>query len=150
MTSAVRGQARKIFDSRWPKDYFAGMDFKFDLTKEMEESTKHVFECAHEIRKVPDSDLLLVKVIEGKTEFKQKEFAIAKELSDKITSEDLESGQLKHWQLRIMKEPEGLVYWKPSELEAIMKNPKDMKLEETYNLGTADDMRRAAEFTVRE
>ena len=49
-----------------------------------------------------------------------------------------------------MKEPEGLVYWKPSELEAIMKNPKDIKLEETYKLGTADDMRRAAEFTVRE
>ncbi|MFM7853119.1 MAG: hypothetical protein ACKO96_14665, partial [Flammeovirgaceae bacterium] len=70
------------------------MDFKFDLSKEMEESTKHVFECAHEIRKVPDSDVLLTKVIAGKTQFKQKEFEIAKELSDKITSEDLESGQL--------------------------------------------------------
>jgi len=65
--SAVRDQARKIFDSRWPKDYFEGMDFKFDLTKEMEESTKHVFECAHEIRKVPDSDVFLTKVIAGKT-----------------------------------------------------------------------------------
>ena len=126
------------------------MDFKFDLTKEMEESTKHVFECAHQIRKVPDSDILLMKVIEGKTEFKQKEFEIAKELSDKITSEDLESGKLKHWQLRVMKDPEGLAFWSPSELEKIMKNTKDFKDEETYELGTADDMRRAAEFAVRE
>ncbi len=61
------------------------MDFQFNLTKEMEESTKHVFECAHEIRKVPDPDLLHAWVLEGKTPFKQKEFLIAKELSDKIT-----------------------------------------------------------------
>lgn len=112
----VFDQRNKILEKRWPKDYFAGMDFQTNVTKEMEESTKHVFECASEIRK-RDSDMLNKLVSEGSTQFRKKEFEIAKLISDQITREDLKSGVLKPWQLRIMKKMEGLAFWTPSELE---------------------------------
>ena len=44
-----------------------------------------------------------------------------------------------------MKDPSGLAHWTPSELDYIVKNPKDFKVEDEYELGTCDDMRRAAE-----
>ena len=49
-----------------------------------------------------------------------------------------------------MKDPDGLAHWTPSELDNIIQNSKDIRVEEDYELGSGDDMRRAAEHSLRE
>lgn len=70
-------------------------------------------------------------------------------MQDKITRDDLKSGKLKDWQLRIMKNITGLAVWTQSELDNIQNESKDVQLEEDYELGSVDDMKRAVEYSLR-
>lgn len=98
------------------RDYFA----EFDATDEakyedpkINDRFNRVLECAEDMRHELTIGEALLNMRAGKTAYNQQHFDLAKLVVGNMTKNDLESGILSRLQLRVIRDPYGLVNWGP-------------------------------------